>query len=153
MLYSPSEELKMKRGFLLFFAAALVSAWAQPPQPPPVRSPEVNPDHSVTLRFRAPNAKEVLLAREGAKRMPMEKDEQGVWSIKTETLEPDLYGYSFVADGVTLIDPSNWMMKPNLLNTRSMFHVPGPPSLPWEVNNVSRGAIQHQFYKSTVVGD
>jgi enterochelin esterase-like enzyme len=138
---------------LLFFAGALVSGWAQPPQPPPVRSPEVNSDHSVTFRFRAPNAKEVLLAREGAKRAPMEKDEHGVWSIKTEPLEPDLYGYSFVADGVALIDPSNSMMKPNLLSAQSMVHIPGPASLPWEVNSVPRGTIQHHFYKSAVVGD
>ena len=47
----------------------------------------------------------------------MQKDEQGVWSVTTEPLEPDFYGYSFVADGVGLIDPSNSLMKPNLLNT------------------------------------
>jgi enterochelin esterase family protein len=83
----------------------------------------------------------------------MQKDEQGVWSITTDPLEPDFYGYSFEADGVRLIDPSNHLMKPNLLNTQSVVHVPGPASLPWEVNDVPRGTIHHHFYRSGIVGD
>jgi enterochelin esterase family protein len=126
----------------------------QPPQPPQrVRSPEIHADRRVTFRFRAPNAKEVLVAREGAQRVAMQKDEQGVWSVTTEPLEPDFYGYVFVADGVSLIDPSNPLMKPNLLSSQSVVHVPGAASLPWEVNNVPHGAVHHHFYKSTVVGD
>lgn len=91
---------------------------------------------------------------EGApKPWSMQKDEQGVWSATTEPLAPDFYGYSIVADGVRLIDPSNPLMKPNLLSTTSQVHVPGPASLPWEINPVSHGEIHHHFYKSTVVGD
>lgn len=119
----------------------------------PVRSPEVGADHRVTFRLRAPNAREVVLAREGAPRQPMQKDENGVWSVTTPPLEPDLYGYSFVVDGVGLLDPGNPLMKPNLLNTQSMVHVPGPSSLPWEVNHVPHGTVHHHYYKSGVVGD
>ncbi len=134
---------------LLLFA--ILPGLAQ--QPPALESPEVHADKRITFRFRAPNAKEVLLALEGAQRVAMQKDEQGVWSITTTPLEPDLYGYSFVADGVSLIDPSNPMMKPNLLNTQSVVHVPGPASLPWEMNNVPHGTIHRHFYRSGVVGD
>lgn len=127
---------------------------AQTPQPPPpIVSPEVHTDKTVTFRFRDPNAKEIFLAREGATRVPMQKDEQGVWSVTTGPLEPDFYGYSFVADGVGLIDPSNSLMKPNLLNTQSEVHVPGPNSLAWETNDVPHGEVHHHFYRSTVVGD
>jgi enterochelin esterase family protein len=83
----------------------------------------------------------------------MQKDDQGVWSVTTGPLEPDFYGYSFEADGVSLIDPSNPLMKPNLLHTQSMVQVPGPASLPWEVNDVPHGTIHHHFYRSGVVGD
>ena len=96
---------------------------------PPVNSPEVHPDRTVTFRFRDPNAKEVLLSRAGSTRVPMQKDEEGVWTVTTEPLEPDFYSYSFVADGVGLIDPSNPGLTPNLLNTTSVVHVPGPQSL------------------------
>src|SRR5262245_41840057 len=130
-----------------------VAAFAQTPSPPVV-SPEVHPDNRVTFRFRAPNVKLVELSLEGTPNpFPMEKDDQGIWSITTDPLTPDFYGYSFVADGVHLIDPSNPLMKPNLLNTQSQVHVPGPPSLPWELNDAPHGEIHHHFYKSAVVGD
>src|SRR5918993_3716977 len=121
----------MKFILLFVFVLTAVPAFAQTPQI--IVSPEVHSDNRVTFRLRAPNAKDVKLAREGAPSLPMQKDEQGVWSVTTSPLEPDFYGYSFVADGVGLIDPSNPLMKPNLLNTQSTVHVPGPASLPWEV--------------------
>src|SRR6266436_8607596 len=149
----------MRRTFL-FISLAFVfafgfgsAAFAQTP-PAPVISPEVHADNRVTFRLRAPNAKVVALALEGAaKDLAMQKDEQGVWSATTEPLAPDFYGYAFVADGVHLIDPSTPLMKPNLLNTTSQVHVPGPASLPWEVGDVPHGEVHHHFYKSAVVGD
>jgi enterochelin esterase family protein len=144
----------MKRRTLVMLAGmALPAVWAQTQQPR-VISPEVHADRRVTFRLRAPNAKEVVLAREtAAARLPMTKGDQGVWTVTTEALEPDLYGYSFVADGVSLIDPGNPLMKPNLLSTQSMVHVPGPATLPWEVNDVPHGAVHRHFYKSGIVGD
>jgi len=119
-----------------------------------VVSPEVQPDHRVMFRFRSPNAQKVELQLEGlTSHIPMQKDDSGLWSVTTEALEPDYYGYSFVADGVTLIDPSNPLLKPNLLNTQNMVHVPGPASLPWEINDVPHGVVHHHFYKSSAVGD
>jgi enterochelin esterase family protein len=150
----------MKRTPFLFLLMAAIGS-AQPQSTPPSQpqaplilpEPEVHSDHTVTFRFLDPNAKEVKLELEGAKPVPMQKDDHGVWSVTTGPLTPDFYGYAFVADGVSLIDPSNSLMKPNLINTESQVHVPGPPSLPWEVNSVPHGAVHHHFYKSIVVGD
>ena len=125
---------------------------ASAPAAPQV-SPEVHSDGSVTFRFRAPNAKAVQLAREGTEPQAMQKDAEGVWSLTTTPLAPDYYGYSFVADGVRLIDPSNPLLKPNLLATENAVHVPGPLSLPWELNDVPHGEIHHHFYKSSVAED
>jgi enterochelin esterase-like enzyme len=137
---------------VIFAFGCAFAAFAQTP-PAQVVSPEVHSDDRVTFRFRAPNAKEVALSLEGAsKDLAMQKDEQGIWSVTTEPLAPDFYGYAFVADGVHLIDPSNPLMKPNLLNTTSQVHVPGP-ALPWEVGDVPHGEVHHHFYKSAVVGD
>jgi len=123
-------------------------------QPPPVVSPEVHADRSVTFRFRAPNVKEVAVSIEGSsKPLPMQKDDQGVWSVTTDPLAPDYYGYSFTADGVGLFDPSNHSIKPNFLYRASEMHVPGPASLSWEISAVPHGEIHHHFYKSGVVGD
>jgi enterochelin esterase-like enzyme len=129
-------------------------AQTPPPQPPaPVVSPEVHADASVTFRLRDPNAAEVKLGREGADGVPMQKDDQGVWSVTTAPLTPDYYGYSFMADGVRLLDPSNHDLVPNLLSPANFAHVPGPLSLPWELNDVPHGVIHHHFYKSSVADD
>ena len=141
---------------LLLMVAAAAPALAQvpaPPSPPPVISPEVHADRRVTFRLRAPNAKEVFVAREGAPKLAMQKDEQGLWTVTTEPLDPDVYGYSFSVDGVTHFDPSNPATVPNYLYTASSLHVPGPSSLPWEEGDVPRGAIHRHFHHSSVVGD
>ena len=126
----------------------------QPPQPPPdLVTPEVHSDNSVTFRFRAPNAQEVKLTREGAEPQAMQQDESGVWTVNTPPLSPDYYGYSIVVDGARSIDPYNPLLKPNLLSTENMVHVQGPPSLPWELNDVPHGEVHHHFYKSAVAQD
>jgi len=125
-----------------------------PPMPPALVTPEVHSDNSVTFRFRAPNAKEVSLRREGTTDpLPMQKDDSGVWTVTTPALVPDYYGYSIIVDGQREIDPYNSLLKPNLLSTENMVHVPGPPSLPWELNDVPHGEIHHHFYKSVEAGD
>src|SRR5207302_600951 len=116
----------MKRTFFVFVLATLSMAilpWAflaptTPAQtpPPPLVSPDLHADRTVTFRFRAPNDKEVAVSIEGnPKPLPMQKDNQGVWSVTTESLAPDYYGYSFIADGVGMFDPSNYAIKPNFL--------------------------------------
>jgi enterochelin esterase family protein len=129
-----------------------VSLLAQTP-PPALVSPEVQADGHVTFRFRDPNAQKVEIEIEGQRDpTPMQKDDQGVWSVTVGPMQPDIYGYTFVADGVHLIDPSNQLLKPNLLNTENAVHIPGP-ALPWEVNQVPHGVIHHHFYHSKIADD
>ena len=147
------------KGIFLLVAFLLLSAntpaqTSKPQTPPPVVSPEVHSDHRVTFRFRAPNVKEVSVAVEGSSQpLPMQKDDQGIWSVTTDPLTPDYYGYNLVADRVSLLDPSNYTVKPNFLYRANEVHIPGPPTLSWEIVAVPHGEIHHHFYKSAVVGD
>jgi enterochelin esterase family protein len=144
--------MRQKSSLIAILILAATAA-AQTP-PPPLVSPEVHPDHRVTFRFRGPNVKEVAVSLEGVpKPFPMQKDDAGVWSVTTEPLAPDFYGYTIIADGVGLFDPSNYAIKPNFLYRASEVHVPGPASLSWETTDVPRGEVHHHFYKSGVVGD
>ncbi|HTW56981.1 MAG TPA: alpha/beta hydrolase-fold protein [Terriglobales bacterium] len=155
--------MKRQSVFFVFFCFVLCSllsaqqtktAPALPLQPPPpLVSPEVHSDNSVTFRFRAPNAVEVKLAREGAEPIAMQKDAQGVWSVTTEPLAPDYYGYSVIVDGVRSLDPSNHLLVPNFLTPANAVHVPGGASVPWELNDVPHGEIHHHFYRSSVAND
>src|SRR5580693_6681152 len=127
---------------------------APPPQrPAPIISPEVHADGSVTFRLRDPNAVEVKLGLEGAEPVPMKKDDGDGWSVTTAPLAPDYYGYEFIADGERMLDPSNHLLVPNLLTPGNAVHVPGPLSLPWELNDVPHGEIHHHFYLSAVAED
>jgi enterochelin esterase family protein len=133
-------------------AAAQPSKPERPPAPTgPVRSPEVAKDGRVTFRFRAPNAKQVTVTRAGARPAAMQKDEQGVWSVTTDKLPPDIYPYSFNVDGTTLADPSNPLVKPIVMGgNQSLVHVPGGPELTWEAQDVPRGTLHHHVYRSAI---
>jgi len=138
---------------LLVLSLSVIMGFAQQ-QKPSIQSPEVHSDGRVTFRLFAPEAHKVSVSVEGAKDpLPMQKDEQGVWSVSTDALAPDIYGYSFLADGVHLNDPVNTEIKPNLLSLSNAVHVVGPTPLPWEVTDIPHGQVHHHFYKSGVVGD
>jgi enterochelin esterase-like enzyme len=140
--------------FFVFLVSLFLAGTAAAQQRERIISPQVSADHRATFRFLAPNAKEVSVEMEGyGKPLPMNKNDQAVWSVTTDPLEPDYYGYSILVDGVPLLDPNNPLLRPNLFNTGSEVHVPGPASLPWELSDVPHGVVHHHFYHSRVVGD
>jgi len=130
---------------------AALAAWPALAQQP--FSPEVQPDGRVTFRLRAANASAVQVHCEGASETDMARDGHGVWTLTTAPLPPDIYAYSFTLDGLHLMDPANALMKYNLLSSDSQVHVPGPASLPWEINDVPHGRLHHHPYRSAIAGD
>jgi enterochelin esterase family protein len=135
---------------LLALATVLVTtALAQP-----LISPEIRADRSVTFRLNAPTAKDVMLYCEAFSRpQSMRRDEQGIWTFSTTPIAPDIYVYSFVVDGQRVLDPLNPEIKYNLFSTENQLHVPGPTTLPWEINDVPHGVIHRHHYRSVVVGE
>ena len=121
-----------------------------------VKSPEVNPDHSVTVRLWAPSAQKVQLllgVASGMKASPLVKDEKGLWSYTTQPLAPDMYSYDLIVDGTPIIDPNVHRFVPNFLAQGGVFLVPGSPAEPWEETAVPHGVVSHHFYASKLVGD
>lgn len=92
-----------------FWAAGL--ALAQPPEAvrggAGLQSPEVLADGRIVFRLRAPNAREVFVRGIAPEPIPMSRSEDGIWTAVTEPLKPDLYEYSFVVDGLTVLNPLN----------------------------------------------
>lgn len=147
-------------------ASSLASARQAPPPPAPaaaastvqagraggpIRSPEIGAEGGVTFRYRAPGAEEVLVSVSG-QRLPMQKDDEGVWSVTSEPLTPDIYTYAFVVDGASTTDPANRQVQTSFGSFQSLFMVPGPK--PWlPAPNVPRGAIAKHTYHSAVAGD
>jgi enterochelin esterase family protein len=143
--------MKLKLTLLLLLISLTALAQTTPLQ---ITSPEVQSDGKVTFRFLDPGAKEVKLNFE-AKQQPLDmtRDDAGVWSLTLGPLDPDIYGYEFIADDVHLMDPNNSSIKPNLINPQNMVHVAGATPQLWEVAEVPHGVVHHHFYKSKVVGD
>jgi enterochelin esterase-like enzyme len=115
-----------------------------------VVSPEVHADRKVTFRLRASEAKGVKVSGEwsgGAKELT---NSNGLWSATIGPLEPDLYGYSFNVDGVTMVDPANAWVKPMRAARTSVLHVPGEPPRLWDFQSVPHGTVHthHYFAKS-----
>jgi enterochelin esterase-like enzyme len=140
----------MIQKILLLCALTGTGVFGQAPQR--IKSPEISTDGHLTVRLRAPNAKEVFLTGVG-QRLAMQKDDQGVWSATTDVLKPDVYMYQFSVDGMTVNDPSN----PSLATSygsggRSVVTVAGPVA--WSpVAGVAKGTVSRHPYHSEVVGD
>jgi len=124
-----------------------------------LKSPEVSADRRVTFRLWAPEAQKVSvqylpLVSSSTFKSALTKDDRGVWSVTTRPIEPDIYPYVLVVDGVMIPDPANPLVMTGVAGEiASMVHVPGPASLSWEVNNVPHGSVVHHFYHSDLIGD
>jgi enterochelin esterase family protein len=114
----------------------------------PLVSPEVHSDRSVTFRLRAPNAKQVKVSGEGAMREAVLTNDQGAWSATIGPLEPDIYGYSMVVDGLAIVDPDNPWVKPMRGARTSVVLVPGEPPRLWEIQSVPHGTVHEHSYFS-----
>ena len=125
-------------------------AIAQPPRGPFVVSPQVLPDKKVTFRYLAPSAKEVKLggSQFGAIQEPMKKDSLGIWSITVGPVRPDIYPYSFIVDGVTVMDPANVDFFPNERFKGSLVDVQGFTPLIHAMRDVPHGSVNYEYYPS-----
>ncbi|PLK44058.1 esterase family protein [Emticicia sp. TH156] len=132
---------------LLLVFAGKVSG--QPPRGPLVVSPQVNADKSVTFRYLAPAAKEVKLSGQFLKApVDLSKDAQGIWSVTTVPVKPDIYPYSFVVDGVTVMDPANVAFFPNERFKASLVEIPDDAPSVYSLTNVPHGTISYEYYPS-----
>ena len=122
---------------------------------PAVVSPQVNPDHTFTVRFRAPNAKEVVAIGEiDGKEHPMTKGDDGLWTATIGPLAPDVYNYQFRADGVVTMDPQNPSVKLGFgaFPPASLVEIPGDGLVFDDAKPVPHGTLRIETYDSKSVG-
>jgi hypothetical protein len=79
----------------------------------------------------------------------MTKLADGIWSATVGPVEPEIYQYNFVVDGVRILGPGT----PNLKNGRTIdagiVEVPGNPPRFDQIQPVPHGALQIRAYTST----
>jgi enterochelin esterase-like enzyme len=136
----------------LITPAFLMAALAHGQASASFKSNEVHPDGSITFRYKDPAAGKVLLNLEGVdKPLTMQKDSDGLWSVVTPPLPPQIYGYGFEVDGRSQLDPKNPVVKPNLISVGNLVTVPGSVPQLWEAREVPHGVVHHHFYTSKAV--
>jgi enterochelin esterase family protein len=123
---------------------------AAPAPTPRLNSPDVSADRHVTFRIRAPKASEVTFNGDwiGAINMPMTKDDAGIWSITVGPLDPQLYGYWFMVDGVRTLDASNIESERDGDHFLSLVMVSGPADAMWDFKDVPHGTVEQVWYSS-----
>lgn len=137
----------------LFIALVLLATSVLAQRNPVIVSPKLGPGNSVTFRFSAKNAKEVLLEAQFLKdKLPMQKDEVGVWSVTVNSIKPDIYPYCFWVDNTQVNDPNNTAIFANERFKHSLVEIPGDKPLVHSLQNVPHGKISYRYYNSKTLG-
>lgn len=137
--------------------AAVPAARPQFRTPPRVVSPEILPDNSVAFRVYAKDATKITVSGEWQtgpnSSEALIKGDTGMFMLTVGPLKPELYGYSFIVDGVSTIDPNNVMVRRDGTRYASYFIIPGAESdLYIQKNNVPHGNVSKVWYNSPVLG-
>lgn len=142
-----ANRLLMRFMLVLAISGISILSIGQPPRGPLVISPQVNADNSVTFRYLAPSANEVYLSVQFEK-VPteMKKDTSGIWSVTVGPVKPDIYPYSFIVNGVTVMDPANGAFFPNERFKASLVDIPGNIPLVHSMQDVPHGAVNYEYY-------
>ena len=124
----------------------------------PVVSPELSETNEVTFRIFAPKAEEVKIYGEWLTSYtdltPLVKNDTGLWSVTVGPVDPEIYGYFFLVDGLMLLDPSNPLVRRDGQRNASLVLVPGTESELYGVNEVPHGILSKVWYPSpTIVKD
>jgi enterochelin esterase-like enzyme len=122
-----------------------------------LHSPEVHPNRTVTLRFRAPNATQVEVVGEilqGKGPLAMTKNKEGVWTATLGPLPPEIWVYNFRIEGVDVTDPSNPAIKPVPpgFAMSNFVEVPGDTPAFYDSRPVPHGEVRMVLYESKTMG-
>ncbi len=134
---------------------------------PQIISPETHTDHSVTFRMLAPAADSVQVTGDflptqkiktpyGEFDAPgvasLTKNDKGLWEFTSSALQPELYSYSFLVDGVKVNDPSNVYSIRDVGSVTNIFIIPGQRADLYRVNDVPHGTVSRLWYDSPQLG-
>jgi len=137
-----------------------------------IKSPEVNPDGTITIRFQGPKAKSVKVEGDFLPEQLIETGNGGVWAIhpavdlkegqngvwEYTTPEPvpaDYYTYTLTVDGIKTVDPANVYINRDVATITNQLIVSrekGDNGDLFSVNDVPHGTVRAMWYHSKELG-
>lgn len=122
----------------------------------PILSPEFQTDGKITFRLYAPESKTVKISGNWmpgfGTQVEMMRNDTGMFQLTIDPLPSEMYTYSFFADGVKTIDPSNAIVVRDGTRNESMFIVAGDKGGLYSVNDVPHGTLEKVWYPSASLG-
>ena len=125
-------------------------------------SPQVNEDNSVTFRLHAPKAVKVQVsgdflpaegvAKEDVPQLADLTEKDGIWEYTTAPLASELYSYSFIVDGLRILDPNNVYINRDVASVTNIFIVGNGQGDSYKVNDVPHGSVSKVWYDSPTLG-
>ena len=107
--------------------------------PKPIISPEYDKDGGIIFRMKAPEARRVTFESELlAQPVEMQKDADGIWSLRITEHAMETFKYCFVVDGMRVADPNNMYLSPDRGFKYSISNNPASP-----YNFASMGDMRH----------
>ncbi len=160
---------KLAVSILCFTAAVTVSAQIDMPGMRRLNSPQINGDGTVTFRLFAPQAKDVQIRGDFLKKdvqrgdrtfpepfnQPMKKGADGTWEFQSGVIEPELYSYIFIVDGLNVSDPSNtFSTRENGIISSRFIVSKEKDDAGWlySVHDVPHGSVSKIWYNSPAQG-
>jgi enterochelin esterase family protein len=134
-------------------AADLQAVTSTSTQTVPVISPEVHPDERVTFRLMAPSAAEVRVQGDFGKTRRFEtasmtKDDAGVWSVTVGPVVPSVVRYTFLVDGVVVVDQRNSSVISGAGGVQNVVVIPRPADVA-ALRPVPHGDVRVVSYSSS----
>ena len=123
-----------------------------------LNSPQVNDDHTVIFRIKAPQASEVklsgamLTAMHQKSPLPFTKGDDGIWTLKIGPLPVDMYQYNIIIDGVSMADPNNTYASFTAMPPYSELIIHGDAPQWYDARPVPHGSVTRHIYTSSVTG-
>ena len=142
----------MKRHFFFLFVLMALTMSGQGYLSPSVNSPDITKDGTVTFRVKAANADTVRLVIDSRLDTLMKHTGNETWSITLRGLEPALYMYYYIVDGMTVIDNENAHTLRDVMSVMNTFVLDPQGDCPVAVHNVPHGEVRAVWYDSPTLG-
>lgn len=110
--------------------------------------PRIYEDGRVIFRVHAPDAHEVLADIVGNK-IPMQRDENGFWSVTTDPIVEGFHYYAIIIDGARVSDPSTYTYFGAGMEM-SGIDIPEPEMEFYSARNVPHGEVRARYYYSNI---
>ena len=116
---------------------------------PGLSYPRVDKEGRAYFKVDAPTVKQLQL--DLGKKYDFTLDEAGIWTVKTEVLQPGFHYYYLLSDGYRFSDPASESFF-GIGKMMSGIEIPAPDEAFYQPRNIAHGEVRENYVYSKVMG-